>query len=385
MSSEELQAPLDSESGTILEGFKVSDNVFVARIKTSTLLKVSIDPRRTEDKRQCSTDSRLTDHLELRTEVQRLFEGSKKKNVPGYARYLVGLHNNDPGITPPIIFFVAQELQVYEKGKSAQLLLPYDVDPVAIDGETQLAARFEAMNLDSGTKNDFVDVKVIHGRPVGWAKQCFHDLNMMSVRPNASVGIGMDVRDPINKIARLVEEHVPFFSNRVNKRKRQLTSKDRDVVTAITMRNMCIAFAFGVCSLSKKTLVIPDEEMDAISGSAMMWFGEFSDVFGEAIENRDMMIVGFPSIMVAVGAVGGSICKETDPKKRLDLCKFMVKELQSVNWQKGQHWEGVAGKQTPKQFVVGGPKEVCSSVYKALVDPTDASYSKIRSKRRRIA
>ena len=40
--------------------------------------------------------------------------------------------------------------------------------------------------------------------PMEWAKQAFHDLNLLSVRPNAATAISMDMRDPLTSITRQV-------------------------------------------------------------------------------------------------------------------------------------------------------------------------------------
>jgi len=66
---------------------------------------------------------------------------------------------------------------------------------VAIDGETQLAARHEARNLNEETMQEFVPIYVCHGRDKQWARQSFHDLNALGVKPNAALSIGMDARE----------------------------------------------------------------------------------------------------------------------------------------------------------------------------------------------
>ena len=51
-----------------------------------------------------------------------------------------------------------------------------------------------------------------------------------------------------------------------------------------------------------------------------------------------------------------------------------------MNWDKGQHWEGIAGKFTPKgEFSMGGPKETAYAIYAALSDPQSPAYNRIRS------
>jgi hypothetical protein len=105
-------------------------------------------------------------------DVQRLFEGQKKRNVAPYADYIVGLHNGEDGITPPITLFSegSLELQENEDG-SCFIQVPWGEQLVAIDGETQLAARHEAANMAPESKSEFVPVYICHGRDKHWARR----------------------------------------------------------------------------------------------------------------------------------------------------------------------------------------------------------------------
>jgi len=96
------------------------------------------------------------------------------------------------------------------------------------------------------TKNEFVAIYICHGRDKLWARQCFHDLNVLGVRPNAALSIGMDARDPLTRVAREAERQVPFFRDRVNKARRQLGAHDKDVVTITSLRGACITLAEGI-------------------------------------------------------------------------------------------------------------------------------------------
>ena len=128
---------------------------------------------------------------------------------------------------------------------------------VAIDGETQLAARFEAANINPETKDEFVPVIICHGRTIEWARQVFHDSNLLAVRPNAAVGIGMDQRDPLTHVARLVERQVPFFHDRVNTTRRQLRRNDKEIETITALRGACITFAEGITGVKYGAKPVP--------------------------------------------------------------------------------------------------------------------------------
>jgi DNA sulfur modification protein DndB len=51
-----------------------------------------------------------------------------------------------------------------------------------------------------------------------------------------------------------------------------------------------------------------------------------------------------------------------------------------VNWEKGKHWEGIAGKFTPKgDFAVGGPKETAYAIYSALRESGAPAFTRVRA------
>lgn len=203
---------LKASDGSIVTGVRIAEHRFSGRMKAAQLLKIADDPRRTEDLRQRQGNTQLEDYYRLRAEVQRAFEGAKRANVESYTRYLVNLHGGADGTTPAIILFSESALPVEESDDGTGfLLIPWDQHLVAIDGETQLAARFEAANVNPTTKQDFVAVEICHGRSLDWARQSFHDLNRLGVRPNAAIGIGMDQRDPLTHITRRVEQRVPLL------------------------------------------------------------------------------------------------------------------------------------------------------------------------------
>ena len=69
-----------------------------------------------------------------------MFAGQKAKNVPDYADYVVAVLQGQDGMTPPIILYSEDglEVEVDEYGKGF-FQVPFDRRLVAIDGETQRA------------------------------------------------------------------------------------------------------------------------------------------------------------------------------------------------------------------------------------------------------
>jgi DNA sulfur modification protein DndB len=377
-----LSTKLNPTEGHMLAGVLISGHLFLARVRATQLFQIAPDPRDAEDRKKVEASKELRDLREIREDVQRLFAGQKAKNVPDYADYMVAVLRGQDGMTPPIILYSEDglEVEVDEYGKGF-LQVPFDRRLVAIDGETQLAARFEAINIDPEIKREVVPVYICHGRDKGFARQCFHDLNVLGVRPNAALSIGMDARDPLTRIAREVERRVPFFRGRVNKVRRQLRTADTDVVTITALRGACTTLAEGIAGVKYGTrpVHIPDALVDRILEAAAEWFTAVTDSIGPAMEDREHKLASAPSVLAAIGAMGHELLNLEDSSARVRRCDILVSKLRTVDWRRGKHWEGIAGKFTPKgAFSVGGSKETAYAVYDALNDETSAGYAQVR-------
>lgn len=373
---------LNPTDGHIVAGVVLDEHRFLGKMRGAQLLQVAVDPRKTEDLKQVAASTDLESLRRIRMEVQRLFEGAKAKNVEPYARYLVAIHNGQPGMAPPIILFTEQTLPVEEQEiGTASIQIPYGTQLVAIDGETQQAARFDAANIDVKTKQEFVPVVVCHGRSLEWARQVFHDLNLLGVRPNAAIGISMDARDPITYVARQVEKKVPFFNGRVNTARRQLRKSDPHVVTVTTLRGGCITLSEGIGGVKYGARPVPVDpnRLGRIEEVATGWWTAVADAFGSAMEDRERTLAAAPAIVAAIGAVGHELVNIADPSDRSAKREELIDKLRLVRWDKGQAWEGIAGKYSPSgRFSVGGSKETAYAVYAALTDRNSEGYKRVR-------
>jgi DNA sulfur modification protein DndB len=378
-----LPTKLDGVDGFVLPGVRVNENRFIARVKVAQLLKLCEDPRRSEDPRQREGSTQLQAVHELRSKVQRLFEGAKRTNVPKYAEYIVLTFRGGDGLTPPITLFspVALEVDVESHGLG-YVRVPWNMPMIAIDGDTQLASRFLASSIDAGTMDQFIAVDVNHGRSVEWAQQAFHDMNLLAVRPNAALGIGMDQRDPLTHIARVVEQRVPFFAGRVNTVRRQLRPRDHEIVTITTLRGACVTLAEGISGVKwgAKAVPLPEDRVVAVERAAVEWWRAVTELLGTAIEDRDGSVAGAPAVLTAIGAVGNALTRMPDPTERAAELAKRINLLRSVDWRKGDHWVNAgAGTKTQRgDYVISGPKQAAHTVYKALTDQTGFAFGEIR-------
>jgi DGQHR domain-containing protein len=373
---------LNPTNGHIVAGTQLDKNRFVGRVKAAQLFQLAPDPRDTENTKKFDASKELQDLHSIRQEVQRLFEGAKKKNVPAYAEYLVGLAQGEEGITPPITLYAEQALEVEEREDGTCFIqVPWGERLVAIDGETQLAARHEAANMEPKTAHEFVAVYICHGYDKGWARQAFHDLNALGVKPNAALSLGMDARDPITRICREVERNVPFLRDRVNKVRRQLRSADPHVATITSLRTACVTLAKGINGVQFGARPVPmnDAEVPTVEAAAIDWFAAVTEAIGPALEDRETKLASAPAVLAAIGAVGARLVKIADSSVRRAEAKKLAATLQQVDWSRSQAWSGIAGKMSAKGVLsVGGAKENAYAVYSALADAGQPSYKLVR-------
>lgn len=373
---------LNPTDGHILAGVQIDEHRFLARVKMPQLESIAPDPRDTEDKRKLASVKELQDLRDIRDDVQRLFEGQKAKNVESYSDYIIDVHQGADGITPPIILYSEKPLPVAvdDRFGFGAISIPFGQKLVAIDGETQLAARFEAANKEPGTRGGFVAIYICHGRDKGWARQAFHDLNVLGVRPNTAVSIGMDARDPLTAIAREVEQRVPFFRGRVNKVRRQLRGSDGEIVTIAALRGACITLAEGIGGVryGSRPVLLPAPRLKAVSDAALEWFEAVGNAIGPAMEDRDAKLASAPSVLAAIGAMGHPLVG-LDHTSRAAKREAQIALLREVDWSRGKHWEGIAGKFTPKgQLSIGGSKETAYAIFGALSDETSPAFNTVR-------
>ena len=379
-----METRLDPTDGHVIYGVKINDHQFLGRLKVPQLSQIAPDPRDAEDRKKVEASRDLQDLREIREEVQREFAKTKAKNVGPYTEYIVDVHGGGvDGITPPIILYSEEKLAESsdESGKEF-IQIPYDKRLVAIDGETQLAARFDASNRAPETKSEFVAIYICHGRDKQWARQCFHDLNVLAVRPNAALSIGMDARDPLTRVTREVERQVPFFRDRVNKVRRQLSAHHTDVVTITSLRGACTTLAEGIGGVKygARPVPLPIDQVERALRAAIGWFTAVTDAIGPAMEDRENKLASAPAVLAAIGAMGHELVNIDEPETLGAKTGSLIRKLRAVDWRRGKHWEGIAGKFTPKgTFSVGGSKETAYAVYEALNDETSPGYVSIRT------
>lgn len=381
----------DPTEGQPFVGVHVDAHQFVGAMPTGMLFNYTVDPRKTDQPEKVADDPNLSRVAHARVDVQRLFEGAKKRNVTPYSRYIIGLAIGELalGVTPPVVLWTEHQLKPVELGPGVHgLLLPYGLKFVAIDGETQLAARYDASTKLEKLLGLPVPVVIHHGRDIEWARQAFHDLNALAIKPNTAIAISMDMRDPLTQIARNVEDQVPFFKGRVNHRRRQLGKRDKDVVTISALRLGCVTVAKGINGIQFGARPVPIEDLghdeDHIEEVCITWWEAVTSAIGEDFEpeQRGTSIAPAPTALAVIGAFGHSLLEAGLRGGELEeAAADRAEELLTINWERGQHWAGIAGKMTPSgRLSIAGAKEAAYVMYRALTEVGSEEFRVIRKK-----
>ena len=387
-------APSDA---TAIPCVVIDPHRILARMKLSTLVRLTSDPRKTEKEKERMNDYRLQQAYSMRRIVQREFKGIKIRNVPKFAEYLQRLQNREiNGLAPAIKLYCPGTVVVNEEPDGrAMAYISLDEELVAYDGETQLAAWFALLaSSGSGIRDTAIPVDISFAQELDWARQVWHDVNVYGSKPSAALSLSMDARDPINRIADQLEKEIPFYTGQVNKMKRQVKPGE-GYFTLTTFRGGCVTLVKGISGIAfgmKPVPGIDTEELEIVGQVANEFFTAVAATIGEALQSPKML-ANSPAVFPAIGAMGHDLLKVRESTVRAAKIRGIMNSLAEVNWVKGHHWNGIAGKITTKtdevtgmtrsRFALGGPKEVSYNVFKALSDPKSPGYAQIRNPKAR--
>src|SRR5581483_7364476 len=370
------QAELDLAAGTYIQGLPSGTRKFLATTNFQKLMRVMRDPELLQPtaKRSGADAQQLEEEAAIHELIQRALAGAKRSNVNKYADYIEGvvLHGK-VGVLPPMHLWAPEPLKIVVQGARQYLLIPDDVRLLSIDGETQLTAHFRLWGrLGAEERKQHgqypLDAVIHHGTTVDEARQYFHDLNVLAVRPSTSLGLAMDTRDPLMQVVAELEGKIPFLRGRVDKQARQLPKRSPKVITVHTLRQMAINVAKGIGGIQYGARPAPLDDVDLrdLISVATDWLGTYFNTFPADVFDRENTLAGTPAVLAAVGAMGHAIYT-AEPAVRETVKEHQLRHLTTVNWRKGQHWSGIAGTvQASGVFKIGGTKEVAYAIYNVL-------------------
>lgn len=381
-------AELDLSAGAYVKGVRLNDTCFLAATTFQQLRTITRDPDVLQPgSKRGNDDPAIEDERAIHELIQRAMSGNKKSNVPRYTKYIEQLVGGEaPGVLPPMHLWSQPRLDVVTVGAITYILVPNGENLLAIDGETQLAAhhalgRATTVTNETRTQHRQFPLAAIvhHDIPTRIARQYFHDLNLLAVRPNTSLGLAMDTQDPVMQVVSDVEANIELLAGRVDKMSRQLTKKSPKIVTLQSLRQMVVNIAKGISGVQygARPAPVADVDLRELTAVATDWIGAYFTTFEAEIADRDTYLAGSGPVLAAVGAMGQDLLG-LDQQGRGAAQTGLLRGLQSVDWRKDQHWVGIAGNFTASGvFSVKGTKEVAYAVYNALTDIDNGGYHQI--------
>ena len=392
MATQEISLDIPSDAGRIIYGGVVSATEFQATVKPPLFRTLVPDPFRLEERGLGAHHPELVEVAEMRRRVQRLIERAKKANIPDYAAYLYNRAKTGDGFAPQVVLWTPQKLItiVDEATGLGALVMPDEMHLIAIDGDTQAAARHLGRHKYSDmSDNERIKVTIVHGIGLEAAQQIFHDANSKGVKVSTSLAIGFDNRDPLTRLAKRIERETPELKDRVNYQKRQLGKSEPAVLTASALRTAVVCFSEGIAGVHKQTasVELPAGAEATIQDAALRWFRAVVKTLDGALEARGETFAAAPAVWAALGALGnkavndvaGGFQKPVDPTV-LDLVFAQaLEQLKAVNWKRGPHWLGAGAKSGKHGVTLGGPKEAGHLVYRSLTSREEPSFQNLRT------
>jgi hypothetical protein len=380
---------LDLSAGKYVKGIPLSGHTFMAVTKFNQLSGIMRNPRDLQPnvKRSGYDAEEVQEEADLHELVQRALTGNKKSNVPSYATYIEDVvMGRKPGVLPPMHLWSSEPLTEVTSGAHTYLLVPDGIRLIAIDGETQLTAHFQVHGTTQAelrkAHGDFpLGAVMHHGVKIEHARQYFHDLNVLAVRPSTSLSLSMDTADPLMKVVGDLETAIPFLTGRVDKQARQLTKSSPKVLTIHALRQMTVNVAKGIAGIQygAKPAPVDDLDLDDLFRVARDWLTAVFNTFPAEIIDRETYLIGASPVLAAIGALGHKVF-QAPSFDRSRVRDEQLDSLRSVDWKKTERWAGIAGKLTPKGvFSVSGTKEVGYAIYNVLADPDNPNFGRVRS------
>lgn len=379
---------MDLSAGSYVKGLRLDEHTFVAVSTFGQLKAVTRDPGQLQpNARGVSED--LEDEVAINELIQRALRGNKKANVTDYVTYIEEVvTGRRQGVLPPMHLYSEERLHTLTHEGVQYALVPPDWRLASIDGQTQLTAHYRLNSREHATNPETkqahreypLSAIIHHGLPVATARQYFHDLNVLAVRPNTSLGLGMDTHDPLIRLIDDLEVEVPALTKRVDRSARQLTKGSAKLVSLQALRQMVINIARGMSGIQYGSRPAPMDGIDLedLHVVARDWLNAFFNTFSTQIGDRENYLINTGAVLAAVGAMGHQVLKAV-PAERSQVRNALIASLQAVDWRKGPRWVGIAGKINDKgKFVVGGTKELAYAVYNVLSNSDNDGYRLIR-------
>ncbi|MCK9928824.1 hypothetical protein MXD62_16840 [Frankia sp. Mgl5] len=383
--------------GSLVPCIVVDNHKLQAVMTVAALRQAVIEPTDLENPKILEADSRKRVAAEVRKLVQRSVTNAKRTNVAVYGQYILEGIRGERTLwdTPTMQLFREDPLELYylPDNKGIGFLLRPGDFLVNTDGETQRLAWAWASSREPSVDQVKVAVTIAHGKSVDWARQIFHDFNLLGVRPNVAVGISMDSSDLATRLARELEDQSPVLRRRVMQTGRQLGKNSPELLTVSALRSAVVTTLLGRSGLALGSKPVGDKlagvDVDAVRKAIMATWLPLLEMLQPEFNRRNDTVISAPVIMAGLGMLVHQTMP--NPPRAITTPLLTLEDLRSrlskVRWDRTlivdgkaiSPWEGIAGKITPSgAFSIGGIKEYGHAVLEALAEPTSDAGMKVR-------
>lgn len=319
--------------------------------------------------------------------IQRDLSGQKLANARGELKSYVmneWVARGGKGVFPPFLIWFPKKLDLRPvPGSPAfEAAIPAGEKSLLMDAESRVEAilfNVEDPNVSPEQVARLlamrVPVVVFHGLEVALAAKYFADINGKGVRVNPNLLIARDISDPW---AQLTLEVFKALGVELESERRQVSPKSTAIITALQARTMVVAVALGVGAVAFGGKHIPEKSisMNKVRKTAEQWLPKVFSKFGaDAFKAKDLVLRAVP-VLVSLGALGKAFYDGNDAAQRN---AYDVLADETIDWHVGARWSGVCGKvNADGNFSVGSGKENAYATYRALTNPDDIGYKRIR-------
>lgn len=243
-----------------IQGVPVNSTKFIGVTDLKTLASAGVSRPSSKIGELVGADRAFTNCYDLRKDIQRSFNKARRDNAQSYARYIRGLETKGAaGGCPPINLYCPTTCNI----ENGVLEIPFRASIVAIDGETQLEARF--ILLDEGVEHaaDWkIPVVMWHGCGDDIARQYLVDTNLYANPINSVTAMGLDRTGRLTAAVKSSLQKCGFGDGQVNQSS-DLPGK-RKSVSLRQVTAAAVGFILGQNISDKSYLSVVDELNSAV-------------------------------------------------------------------------------------------------------------------------
>lgn len=210
------------------------------------------------------------------------------------------------------------------------------------------------------------------------AAQHFRDINGLGVGISQNLLLAHDFDDKWMQTTLKIFKELGIG---IEAEGRQVKKSSNKILTAVAARTMVAAVARGIGAVAYGGGAIPrtvdgvEVDFEKLHSAASTWLSYVFATLGSSAFRDKSLVLRSSAVIAAIGAMGKVFYEGTEEEQR--LAKSHLASI--TDWSVGERWNGIAGKvNAVGKFSVSGSKENGHAAFRALSNPNDIGYKKIR-------